>query len=103
MLDPRRLFQGGVTAVRAFDDVQREVDSGCDAAGGEHVAVVDDPRLGPDIDPVATEVVERRSMSDRRPTTQDSACGDEHPPGADTGDVAARRVPLAIALGMSPR
>jgi hypothetical protein len=24
MLDPRRLFQGGVTAVRAFDDVQRE-------------------------------------------------------------------------------
>ncbi len=79
-----------------------EIEPRGNAAGGQHVAVVD--HAG--VDHLGTsrpEVVDRTLMSDRRPPVEQSRPSQEHPAGTDAGDGRAAVVGCRQQFGqLSP-
>ena len=81
-----------------LDQVQRQVDAGRDARGGDDVAVVDDALALADVGAELAQVLDRGVMGDRGAAAQDAGLGQQHRAGADAADPAAGGVTLGERL-----
>ncbi len=98
--DPLRL--GSFGRDEPLDEVQRQVDSRCDAASGDDVAVVDHALIGPDVGSRQGEVVECGAVRHRRAARQQACGGDDHATGTDRRDDRAGRVRLGDRRWKAP-
>ena len=80
--------RGPVRRVQARDQVQRHVDPGRDAGGGDHVAVVDEAVVRPHLDLAAErrQQLERPPVRRRRLAVEQPGRREHERAGADAGD-----------------
>src|SRR6266516_5742966 len=87
VLDVPPYFARSLLRVQAGHEVERHVDAGRDAGGGDDLAGIDEACLGSDLDVAAqlAEVVERAPVRRRRATVEQSGVGEGQCAGADAG------------------
>src|SRR5688572_15245824 len=70
----------------ALDEVERHVEAGSDAAGGDQVAVVDDAGVVLDVGAARAQIVERAVVRRGGPAVRDAGGGEQHPARAHRRD-----------------